>query len=131
MKEIHEVIPDTRVVPTIHCAVDPEALWTSEKREVLGVDPEKFLEILNSTYFKTGMSENKAYKMVKDDFKPTFTLRNLKKDLDTINEAASEYGIKLPMTTHANEIFKKAAENGFGDLDYTGILAYLKKNSKV
>ena len=28
------------------------------------VDPKIFLEILNSTYFKTGMSEKKAYKMV-------------------------------------------------------------------
>ncbi len=45
MKEIHEVIPDTRVVPTIHCAVDPKTLWTSEKREVLGVDPEKFFPL--------------------------------------------------------------------------------------
>ena len=47
-----------------------------------GFDPEKFLEILNSTYFKTGMSENKAYKMIKDEFEPTFTLKNLKKDLE-------------------------------------------------
>ena len=28
------------------------------------VEPKVFLEILNSTYFKTGMSENKAYKMI-------------------------------------------------------------------
>ncbi len=28
------------------------------------VDPKIFLEILNSTYFKTGMSEKKAYKMI-------------------------------------------------------------------
>ena len=95
------------------------------------VDPEKFLEILNSTYFKTGMSENKAYKMIKDSFEPTFTLRNLKKDLDTINEAAKEFGINLPMTSFANEIFNKAVESGFGDLDYTAILAYLKKTSKL
>ena len=29
-----------------------------------GIEPEVFLKILNSTYFKTGMSENKAYKMI-------------------------------------------------------------------
>ena len=49
-----------------------------------GFDPEIFLKILNSTYFKTGMSEKKAYKMTKESYKPTFTLANLKKDLDTI-----------------------------------------------
>ena len=96
-----------------------------------GVEPEVFLSILNSTYFKTGMSENKAYKMIKDEFSPTFTLSNLKKDLDTINEAAKEFGLYLPMTTKANEIYKKAVEEGFGDLDYTGILAYLKKVAKL
>ncbi len=96
-----------------------------------GVEPKVFLSILNSTYFKTGMSENKAYKMINDEFSPTFTLSNLKKDLDTINEAAKEFGLYLPMTTKANEIYKKAIDAGFGELDYTGILAYLKKAAKI
>ena len=91
------------------------------------VDPEIFLKILNSTYFKTGMSENKAYKMIKDSFEPTFTLTNLKKDLDTINEAARAFGVNLPISTKANEIFQKAVDAGFGDLDYTAILAYIKQ----
>ena len=94
------------------------------------IDPETFLKILNSTYFKTGMSENKAYKMISDKFEPTFTLNNLKKDLNTINEAAKSFGVNLPMSTRAEEIYQKAIENGFGDLDYTGILAYLKQDTK-
>ena len=96
-----------------------------------GVDPKVFLTILNSTYFKTGMSENKAYKMINDEFPATFTLSNLKKDLDTINESAKEFGLNLPITTKANEIYKKAIDDGFGDLDYTGILSYLKKAAKL
>lgn len=95
------------------------------------VEPEVFLKILNSTYFKTGMSENKAFKMIKDEFKPTFTLNNLKKDLSTINETARSFGVKLPMSSTAEEIYKKAIEGGFGDLDYTGILAYLKQATKA
>jgi len=94
------------------------------------IDPETFLKILNSTYFKTGMSENKAYKMINDKFEPTFTLNNLKKDLNTINEAAKSFGVTLPMSIRAEEIYQKAVENGFGDLDYTGILAYLKQATK-
>ena len=95
------------------------------------VNPKVFLDILNSTYFKTGMSENKAHNMIKDDYSPTFTLRNLKKDLDTINKAAKEFGLNLPMSMKANEIYQKACDQGFGDLDYTGILAYLKKATKL
>ena len=95
-----------------------------------GFDPEKFLEILNSTYFKTGMSENKAYKMVKDEFEPTFTLKNLKKDLDIITETAKEFGAVLPIAERANEIYAEAVKAGFGEIDYTGILAHIKKLSE-
>ncbi|NDB45935.1 MAG: NAD(P)-dependent oxidoreductase [Nitrososphaeria archaeon] len=94
------------------------------------IDPEIFLKVLNSTYFKTGMSENKAYKMLKGDYNPTFTLSNLKKDLDTINEAAKSYGLSLPMATRANQVYKDAEDKGFGELDYTAILDYLNKSSK-
>jgi 3-hydroxyisobutyrate dehydrogenase len=92
------------------------------------IDPEIFLKILNSTYFKTGMSESKAYKMIKDSFEPTFTLSNLKKDLDTINHAAEAFGLSLPMAKKANEIYQMAEDAGFGGIDYTGIVAYLKEH---
>ena len=95
-----------------------------------GFDPEKFLEILNSTYFKTGMSENKAHKMIRDEFEPTFTLKNLKKDLGIITETAKEFGAVLPMAERANEIYAEAVKAGLGEIDYTGILAYIKKLSE-
>lgn len=91
------------------------------------IEPQVFLQILNSTYFKTGMSETKAYKMINDSYEPTFTLSNLKKDLDTINEAAQAFGLDLPMAKKANQVYQDAVERGFGDLDYTGILAYIKE----
>jgi 3-hydroxyisobutyrate dehydrogenase len=95
-----------------------------------GFDPEKFLEILNSTYFKTGMSENKAHKMIRDEFEPTFTLKNLKKDLGIITATAKDFGAVLPMAERANEIYADAVKAGFGEIDYTGILAYIKKLSE-
>ena len=95
-----------------------------------GFDPEKFLEVLNSTYFKTGMSENKAHKMIRDEFEPTFTLKNLKKDLGIITDTAKDFGAVLPMAERANKIYADAVEAGFGEIDYTGILAYIKKLSE-
>ncbi len=95
-----------------------------------GVDPEEFLKILNSTYFKTGMSENKAFKMIRDEFNPTFTLANLRKDLQAINQTSKSLGISLPMSNMAEGIYDAAVKDGFGGLDYTGILAYIKKASK-
>lgn len=91
------------------------------------IDPKVFLEILNSTYFKTGMSENKAFKMIQDKFDATFTLDNLKKDINTISETSKSFGVNLPMAEKAKEIYDNAVNEGFGNLDYTGILAYIKK----
>jgi len=91
------------------------------------VDPKIFLEILNSTYFKTGMSEKKAYKMIDGEYDATFTLANLKKDITTMTNAAKSLGIKLPMITKAEEVYENAIKEGLGDIDYTGIIEYLKK----
>ena len=94
------------------------------------VDPKIFLEVLNSTYFKTGMSEKKAFKMIDGNYDATFTLANLKKDITTITNAAEELEIKLPMISKAEEIYENAIKEGLGDRDYTEIIAYIKKINK-
>ena len=91
------------------------------------VDPKIFLEILNSTYFKTGMSEKKAFKMIENKFDATFTLSNLKKDISTITSAAKSLGIELPMIKKAEQVYENAVKEGFGEIDYTGIIEYIKK----
>ena len=96
-----------------------------------GLEPKLFLEILNSTYFKTGMSVLKGPKMINGNFDPSFTLKMMKKDLDTINNTAKEFGTSLPMATLANEIYQNAITDGLGELDYTGILAFIEKISKL
>ena len=96
-----------------------------------GLDPKLFLDILNSTYFKTGMSVLKGPKMINGNFEPSFTLKMMKKDLDTINATAKELDTSLPMTKLANEIYQNAIANGLGELDYTGILAFIERISKL
>ena len=98
--------------------------------EKAGFDPEIFLKVLNSTYFKTGMSEGKAYKMIKENYEPTFTLSNLKKDLDTINDAADSCNVELPMAKLARKVYSDAKNSGLGEMDYTGIIEYIKKLSE-
>ncbi len=91
------------------------------------VDPKIFLKILNSTYFKTGMSEKKAFKMIDSKYDATFTLSNLKKDISTITSAAKSLGIELPMIKKAEQVYENAVKEGFGEMDYTGIVEYIKK----
>ena len=94
------------------------------------LDPMMFLEVLNSTYFKTGMSINKGPKMARGDFEPSFFLKMMQKDLDEINYTASQVEANMPISKLANEIYQKAVREGFGEIDYTGILSYLEKSNK-
>ena len=92
-----------------------------------GIDPSIFIEILNSTYFKTGLSEKKGPKMVKSDFPPTFHLKNMLKDLELATSTAQGTGITIPQTALAQQIFRAANNMGFSDQDYTSICAFLAK----
>jgi 3-hydroxyisobutyrate dehydrogenase len=92
----------------------------------LGLDPEKFLTILNSTYFKTGMSERKGPKMAKHNFEKTFALSMMLKDLYAINFTAKEHNLALPMSSMAEEVYRMATNLGYDDIDYTGILAFIE-----
>ena len=68
--------------------------------------------------------------MTKESYEPTFTLANLKKDLDTINDTADSFDVELPMAKLARKVYADAKDAGFGDIDYTGIIAYIKELSR-
>jgi len=44
LDEIHDVIPDCQVVPTIHCEIDPETLWTQAQAKMPGLKPIQFFQ---------------------------------------------------------------------------------------
>ena len=90
------------------------------------IDPLMYIKILNSTYFKTGMSENKGPKMIKDDFSPSFFLKNMFKDLDLVETAAKESNVLLPIASQVRQLYQIAVKQNMSDLDYTGILKLLK-----
>lgn len=92
-----------------------------------GIDPSIFVQVLNSTYFKTGLSEKKGPKMVRNDFSPSFHLKNMLKDLELATSTAQAAGVTLPQTVLAQQIFKAASDGGFSEQDYTSICAFLAK----
>jgi 3-hydroxyisobutyrate dehydrogenase len=92
-----------------------------------GIDPSIFIKVLNSTYFKTGLSEIKAPKMIKKEFSPSFHLKNMLKDLELATTTAQLNGLTLPQTALAEQMFRAANNIGFSDHDYTAIYAFLAK----
>jgi len=85
-------------------------------------DPAVFLDILNSTYFKTGLSELKGPKMIRNNFEPKFFLKNMLKDVQLLNECAKRNNASLSFSSLAEQYFRMAANRGYSELDYTAIL---------
>ena len=101
-----------------------EGLLLSERYDI---DSNLYLKILNTTNFKTAMSENKGPKMVKDDYNPSFYLKNMNKDLGLIMEAAKERELSLPITSLVFQLYNYAVKSTYADLDYTVIYKFLRK----
>jgi len=85
-------------------------------------DPAVFLDILNSTYFKTGLSEVKGPKMIRNNFEPKFFLKNMLKDVQLLNECAKRNNASLSFSSLAEQYFRMAVNRGYSELDYTAIL---------
>lgn len=85
-------------------------------------DPTVFLDILNSTYFKTGLSEVKGPKMIRNNFEPKFFLKNMLKDVQLLNECAKRNNASLSFSSLAEQYFRMASNRGYSELDYTAIL---------
>ena len=44
LEEIHDVIPDCQVVPTIHCEIDPDTLWSPAQPKISALKPIEFFQ---------------------------------------------------------------------------------------
>ncbi|MBA3749392.1 MAG: NAD(P)-dependent oxidoreductase [Nitrosopumilus sp.] len=93
-----------------------------------GIDPETYLKIFNITKLKTGISENKGQKILKNDFSPSFFLKNMLKDLDLIMETSQSLQLSLPVTSLTQQLFQAANNcNDLKNKDYSAIFQFLDK----
>jgi 3-hydroxyisobutyrate dehydrogenase len=90
-----------------------------------GIDANVFLKILNSTYFKTGISENKGPKIVSDEYVPSFHLTNMVKDLNLAMRTALNSGLMLPTSASAHALYRASEAFGLSNLDYTSVASFL------
>jgi len=92
-----------------------------------GVDTDTYLKVLNSTYFKTGISERKGPKIINGDYDVSFHLVNMVKDLDLALRTAYTSGLTLPTTASAEAVYRASEAFGLSSMDYTSVASYLLK----
>ena len=93
----------------------------------IGVDTDTYLKVLNSTYFKTGISERKGPRIINGDYNASFHLVNMVKDLDLALRAAYTSGLTLPTTATAEAVYRGSEAFGLSMMDYTSVASYLLK----
>ena len=101
-----------------------EALTLTSK---LGVPRERFMELVNASMIRSGVSDYKAPFVLRHDFSPNFPLRLMHKDIRLMLDAAREARVKLPGLETVEEIYEVATEEGSADLDYAATIALLEK----
>jgi 3-hydroxyisobutyrate dehydrogenase len=93
-----------------------------------GIDPNLYLEILNLTKLKTGISERKGSMMVKNDYSPSFFLKNMLKDIDLVMETSNSLQLILPMTSMSQQLYRAASKReDRQELDYSVIHTFLQE----
>ncbi len=101
-----------------------EVLTLSRK---VGFGPELFMETLNKSVHKSYFTEVRAPPILKGDFKPAFSLKNLVKDLLLADDQAKRHGAVLPASNVTTELFRAAVNLGQAEMDYTSIALTLAK----
>lgn len=92
----------------------------------LGVPPEKFVELINASMIRSGVTDYKAPFVLKRDFSPNFPLRLMHKDIKLMLSAAKDTGTKLPALEVVEQIYGKSDKNGNRDLDYAATLEVIE-----
>lgn len=93
-----------------------------------GIDPNLYLEILNLTKLKTGISERKGNMMVKNDYSPSFFLKNMLKDINLVMETSNSLQLILPMTSMSQQLYRAASKREDRlELDYSVIHTFLQE----
>lgn len=92
-----------------------------------GLKGEQLVEVMQSSMARSGLLDLKSPLMVKGDYKPSFPLRLMHKDLGLALDLANQLGVALPATAAAREVYNYVKGEAKEDLDYSAVMKFWKK----
>ncbi len=92
-----------------------------------GLKGEQLIEVMQSSMARSGLLDLKAPLMVKGEFKPSFPLRLMHKDLGLALDLANQLGVALPATAAAREVYSAVKGESREDVDYSAVMRFWKK----
>ena len=91
-----------------------------------GLDPKRYLEVLEASTFRSPWYQTKGISMIKRDFAAHFALKHMHKDLRLMGELGRDVRAALPITAAIEQLYAQSEAAGRSDLDYSAILAQLE-----
>ncbi len=92
-----------------------------------GLAGQQLLEVLQASMGRSGLLDLKTPLMLKGDFKPSFPLRLMHKDLGLALDLANQLGVALPTTAAAREVYNFVKGEAKQDVDYSAVMRFYKK----
>jgi 3-hydroxyisobutyrate dehydrogenase-like beta-hydroxyacid dehydrogenase len=92
-----------------------------------GLNGAQLIDVMQSSMARSGLLDLKAPLMVKGEYKPSFSLRLMHKDLGLALDLANQLGVALPATAAAREVYNYVKGEAKEDLDYSAVMKFWKK----
>ena len=92
-----------------------------------GLNETQLIEVMQASMARSGLLDLKAPLMVKGEYKPSFPLRLMHKDLGLLLDLGNQLGVALPTTAAAREVYSYVKGEAKEDLDYSGVMKFWKK----
>src|ERR1700730_7459404 len=92
-----------------------------------GLKGEGLVEVMQSSMARSGVLDVKAPNLLKGEYKPSFPLRLMHKDLSLALDLGNQIGVALPATAAAREIYSYVKGNAKEDLDYSAVMKFWQR----
>jgi 3-hydroxyisobutyrate dehydrogenase-like beta-hydroxyacid dehydrogenase len=92
-----------------------------------GVPAENLVSVMQASMGRAPVLDVKTPMILKQDYKPSFPLRLMHKDINLAMELANQLGVKLPASAAAHEVYGAVMSAAKEDLDYAAVARYWQK----
>ena len=93
-----------------------------------GIPGESLFEVMQSSMGRSGLLDIKAPMMLKGEYKPSFPLRLMHKDMSLALDLANQLGVPLPAAAAAREILSATKGAATEDVDFSAIAGFWQKS---
>ena len=92
-----------------------------------GLKGEGLVEVMQSSMARSGVLDVKAPNLLKGEYKPSFSLRLMHKDLSLALDLGNQVGVALPATAAAREVYNYVKGEAKEDLDYSAVMKFWRR----